>query len=541
MPGVGDIMASAKNIEKEGLLEKSLSLETNYTSQMMNGFSGTSTGNALIPEDEQEPVIPENINNDTVPKSDNGTTSGIILKFDPKIELPEIKQFLNNPSPEEDPEYGDVTTMQQTKITGILAPLVKLGDTVIPFSSVGYMKLTDDPYPRVSLSITDRFDLIKTFDKPTRDNKLQIQIVPTFENAYKKINLTFWIENLSFSDNEIYIRAVYNIPKFHDNVLKSYGEISTYEFCEQIAKDLQLGFASNLESTDDKRWIYIPNKKVYDALYQECEFGGNERQILTWWIDYWNCLNLVDIYERNNTIDKDLKMWVLPRKFPETETGENTEPVLMESFITNNDVFRDFQIYSHSYTDDLSLKKITDKIIETYKINDMEEDNFIIRDGDVNNDIFTNYEYAGENFGKHKYLKQKFCRDMWVSKVNNSTIKVTLQQPCLGLMKGHKVNFYWYTVNDFSNDTQFDDSVKSNIPLPKDEDRDDVSGLDPKKIDDDMIIDKQVSGQYYITNSTITYELDGGSYNWEHTLTLSRPEDQKEYFDWDSINISVNQ
>lgn len=518
-----------------------------YLSEMQNGVLGqttssmqtgsTSIGNALTPNDEQDHSVKKE-KSDTVPESENGTTSGVILKFDPTIKLPEIKQFFNNPSPEEDPENGDDTTMQQTKITGILAPLVKVGSTPIPFSAVSYMKLTDNPYPRITMTIMDKFDLVKTFNHPARDNSLQIQIIPTFDNAYKKINLTFWIENLSFDDGEMYIEAVYYIPKLHNNVLKAYGEITTYEFCEQIAKDLQLGFASNLESTDDKRWIYIPNKKVYDGLDQECNLGGGEKQILSWWIDWWNCLNLVDIYERNNTIDKDLKMWVMPRKFPETETADETQPMLIEAMITNSDIFRDFPIFAYEYTDDLRLNKITDRIVETYKINDMEEDNFVIRDGDVHNDIFTDYEYGGENFGDYKYLRQMYCRDMWLSKVNNSTIKVSLYQPCFGLMKGHKVNFYWYNVNDFTKDTKNDENVNSNIDLPSDDERDDNSGIDPKKIDDEMVLDKQVSGQYYITDSIITYELEGGSYAWRHTFTLSRPEDQKEYFDWDSINIS---
>lgn len=499
--------------------------------------ANSSVGNALVPEDEQEAVESSSTETTNENEEFNG---GVILKFDPTIGLPEIKQLLNNPSPEEDPVDGDVTTMQQTKITGILAPLVKLGNTIIPFSAVGKMVLTDDPYPRVSMTITDSFDLIKTFDKPTRDNKLQIQIVPTFDNAYKKINLTFWIEDLSFKGNQIFLRAVYNIPGFHDNVLKAYGEVTTYEFFEQVAKDLQLGFASNLESTDDKRWIYVPNRKIYEAMTQECELGGGERQILSWWVDFWNCLNLVDIYERNNAIDKGLQMWVLPRRFPETETGENTEPIKMETIITNNEIFRDFQIFASRYTDKLSLVKITDKIVETYKIDDMEEDNFIIRDGDVNNDLFTNYEYGGENFGEYKYIKQKYCRDMWLSKVNNSTIEVTLGQPCLGLMKGHKVNFYWYTVNDFTKNTINDERVSGNIPLPEDADVNESTSLPIDNQEDKMIIDKQVSGQYYITNTRISYELDGGSYNWYHTFTLSRPEDQKEYFDWDSIKLTSN-
>lgn len=541
MPELDDIRSSTADRARAKLNEIAQMTEqerrmmgvTDTNIMLLQVQANSSVGNALVPEDEQGKVESTESTDKTEDKDFEG---GILLKFDPEIELPEIKQLLNNPSPDEDPIDGDVTTMQQSKITGILAPLVKLGDTVIPFSSVGTMTLTDNPYPRVTMTITDSFDLIKTFDKPTRDNKLQLQLVPTFDNAYKKINLTFWIESLSFDDDEIYLRAVYNIPGFHDNVLKAYGEVTTYEFFEQIAKDLKLGFASNLESTDDKRWIYIPNKKVYDAMSQECNLGGGERQILSWWIDYWNCLNLVDMYERNNSIDQGLTMWVLPRRFPETETGENTEPIKMETVITNNESFRDFQIFASEYTDKLSLNKITDKIVETYKINDMEEDNFIIRDGDVNNDIFTNYEYGGENFGEYKYIKQKYCRDMWMSKVNNSTIEVTLTQPCLGLMKGHKVNFYWYTVNDFTKNTVNDERVSGNIPLPEDQE----NNLSIQQQEDEMIIDKQVSGQYYIVDSKITYEFDGGSYNWNHTFTLSRPEDQKEYFDWDSIKLDSN-
>lgn len=516
-----------------------LNIDTFYQEKMQDGWTrSVSTGNSLIPEDEQEPDAKKE-EKDKQEENENvlSCDTGVLVKFDPKIELPEIKQFLTNPSADEDPENGSDSQMQQTKITGILAPLVQIGTTPIPFSCVSYLELSDNPYPKVYLEVVDRFDLVKTFDKPTKDNKLQIQIIPEFENAYKKINLTFWITSLRFEDSNIYISAVYNIPKFHDNVLHAYGELSTYEFCEQIAKDLELGFASNLEETNDKRWIYIPNEKVYDGLSRECELGGGEKQILNWWIDWWNYLNFVDVYERNETIDKDIKVWAMTHKYPETEAVQNSDPVLMEAMITNNSLFRNYQLYVSEYSDEFSSAKVTDKIIETYKINDMEEDNFIIRDGDVNNDIFTQYEYAGENFGEYKYLKQRYCREMWQSKMKNSVIRVSLRQPCLSLMKGHKVNFYWYTVNDFTKDIKDSDEVQSNIPLPIDREINEAKGEDPDKQDDEMILDHQVSGQYYIMDTIITYDYNGGRYSWGHDLVLSRPEDQKEYFDWDSVNI----
>ena len=536
LESVNSLANSLMNYSKDYSLNSDLSGKTSFN--ILN--NSISVGNSLVPEDEQE-MFSQTEQSTNQQNEEEEEDIAISVKFDPELKLPEIPQFLNNPSPDEDPEQGTDCVMQQTKVTGILTPLVKVGNTPIPLYSINYMELTDNPYPSLYLEIRDMFELVKTFDKPTKDNSVQIQIIPTFDNAYKKINLTFWITNVTFSDSDITINAIYNIPKFHDNVLKAYGEITTYEFFEKIAKDLQLGFASNLESTDDKRWIYIPNKKVYDAMRKESIFGGNERQILDWWIDWWNYLNLVDIYERNNTIDKNITVWATSHKYPEIETGTNIEPIKVEAMITNNDIFRDFQLYVSEYDDIFSSSSITDKIVETYNINEMEEDNFIIRDGDVNNDVFIKYEYGGENFGDYKYIKQKACRDMWVSKVNNSMIKVSLRQPCLSLMKGHKVNFYWYTVNEFTKDLKDNEDVNSNIELPDDNERDEASNLNPSKMENEMIIDKQVSGQYYIVDTKITYQFNSGSFNWSHELTLSRPEDQKEYFDWDSIKIGDNQ
>jgi len=531
--------ASTSNFLRD--MENIQSNQPSSAYDFINIAKSISTGNSLIPEDEKEKYASvEKTSEIEQTEEETEQATGILVKFDPTIQLPEIKEFLNNASPEEDPEYGGDTFLQQTKVEGILAPLVMVNDTVIPFNSISHLELSDNPVPRVTLEFKDRFDLVKTFDKPTKDNKLQVQIIPSFENAYKKINLTFWITKVDFDNNDVYIRGIYNIPKFNDIKLKAYGELSTYEFFEQIAKEYQLGFASNLENTEDKRWIYMPNTHVTDSLTNECEIGGNEQQILDWWIDWWNYVNLVDVLERNKTIDKDIKVWATPHKYIETETGPNPEPILCEAMLTNQEFYRDFQLYVSEYEEVFSSSPIADKMIETYKIGDMEEDNFIIRDGDVNNDLFIEYEYGGENFGEHKYLKQRYCREMWLSKIRNSMIKVSLRQPCLSLMKGHKVNFYWYTVNEFTKSTKDSDDVNSNIPLPEDSEIEELRGLDPDKQDDEMIIDKQISGQYYIVDSKIIYEYNGGEFKWQHILTLSRPEDQKEYFDWESIKTQTN-
>ena len=93
------------------------------------------------------------------------------------------------------------------------------------------------------------------------------------------------------------------IPGWRDTIMKAYGKITTYEFAEQIAKNSKLGFCSNIDNTTDKRWIYIANDTASNSLTREVSLGGNKDQLLDWWIDYWNYVNLVDVSERYNSTD----------------------------------------------------------------------------------------------------------------------------------------------------------------------------------------------------------------------------------------------
>ena len=476
-------------------------------------------------------------------EQDTNNNVGVVVKFDPTLELPEIKMFLNNPGEDEtDDDSARDTQMQQSKIYGIMAPLIKVNETPVPISSVVSMELTCKKMPMVSVVINDTLGLIETFDKPRPDNgRLQIQILPPFDNAYKKVNITFYITDSEIEEGMITLTGVYDVPGLHDNKMKAYGEITTYEFFEQVARDYQLGFASNLSGTDDKRWIYIPNTKVQSILTRECKYGGgNEDVMLDWWIDYWNNLNLVDIKERNNTIDKkeDMQTWILPSRLPKTESTDTNEPFRTEALVTNSEVFRDTQAYISTYqTQNNSGGNLggTDRVVEFYKTEDLETDNYLLQNKDMVNSIYLRYDYIGENFGDYEYLLHASCRSAFMKKINSQKVIVDLFTPSLGLARGSKVNFYWYNVNEMIKETQFSD-IESNVEMPEEEQTQSQSdGLSGEEGEDEMIIDKQISGQYYIEESNFYYDYNGGGYNWRHQLVLTRPADQEERFYWDDI------
>ena len=82
-------------------------------------------------------------------------------------------------------------------------------------------------------------------------------------------------------------------------------------------------------------------------------------------------------------------------------------------------------------------------------------------------------------------------------------------------MKGEKVNVYWYDINNpYSQDLQDkgNSTISSNIPLPE----------SIKFQDSKMIINKTISGQYYIIDTELAYNAGV----WSHKFRLGRYSDQ---------------
>ncbi len=451
------------------------------------------------------------------------------LKFDNQLELPNIEMFEQNVGLGDSEKDGADTDMVQTKLYGVTTPLIKVNNMVIPFNSIVSFVMKNEQVPTVEMAINDRMDIMETFDKPKSDNMIQVQILPPFDNAYKKINLTFFITSYRTHNRIIYIDATYIVPTLYDCVLKAYGKTTTYKLFESVAKQLKLGFCSNLENTDDERYIYIPNKQYIDSLNKEITYGGTERQDLEWWIDYWNNINLVDVAERMNTIDKDLTIWVYPHRYFETDDVNSSEPILLPRTISNSIALRDIQTYVSDYKEEFDPginMNGTDMIISSYTMKTCEENTMFLQDGDVKNDIYVKYEYLGENFGDYDYLTKSECRNMIMRKNSNNIISVKMFTPHLGLMKGHKVNFMWYKTGDIVQGIS-DSGIETNMPAENTDQSSEQA--------ENFLLDKQISGQYYIKEVNLYYKYNSGAYNWVQELILARPSDQIEYYDFDDM------
>ena len=457
----------------------------------------------------------------------------VTLEFDNTLEKSEIIMPLMSSSQNEAGEnYNDtnMTDKAQTSVFGIQTPLIMINSIVIDFDAIKYFSIKSvGRLPELVMTVEDRYELINNIDKPSNDNEVRVQILPRFDNAYKKINLTFFISSIQVTGSLLRLTCTYKLSSLISSKFKTFGEIDTYSLFKTVATETQLGFATNITKLSDSRYIYCDNKSYLELMNDEIQYSSANNNIIDYWVDLWDNINLVDIKERYTAIDSDddMMIWV-SGQLHEVTIDTEIEPIKMPAVLTNLPQSNNSELFVKSYSiknnSGSSISKGTDKVYGIYEDFNKEYLDYLIQDGDIKKDIFSKYEYIGENYGEYNYMLAKQLRDGFVQKINSETITVTLQSPLLGVMRGHKVNFIRYVNNDrMENKLKtleeagiIDRNIESNISLSKYEVAEDTGNGIYK-------VDRTVSGQYLILGVNIIYTNN----NWEYILTLAKPASTK--------------
>lgn len=459
----------------------------------------------------------------------------IEVKFDHSLELSPIVIPLNSPGigeKDSDPTGGN-TPVKQTMLYGVRTPLVKIGDIVVDADDILTMELNGSgPLPTLYLEIQDSVGTIKGLQQPGSDSEVRLQILPRFENAYKKIDMKFYIKSCTGDNCILSLDCIYKVPDLYASRIKCFGERTTYELFETIASECRLGFASNLPNAgNDKRYLYCAYTSYLDLMRSSIETSGElghelDTQILyDYWVDFWNNLNLVDVYERYQTVDKDEDIMIYVSTMDQVITQDSMDEEIYfrtPAVLSNDPAHMDTELHIDHYDSVNNSSKVnqgSDRVISIYNMDNNDCQDYFIQDGDQKKDIFVKYEYVGENYGEYNYQLASRSRRMMKNKMKDEIIEVVVQSPLISLMRGSKVNVKWYDINaKLARKKQAlgisDDDIDTNIPIPLQTGSDE----NPNSL---FRINKQVSGQYYILNSIVRYE-EGV---WSNTLQLTRPRD----------------
>jgi hypothetical protein len=445
----------------------------------------------------------------------------------------------------ENPFVGHNGDIKQTSLYGVRVPLIKINDVVVDALDVLYMELDGTGMlPRLNITVRDSRGTIKGLNNPSVDNnEIRVQILPRMENAYKKIDLTFYITQTDADDDIMNFTGVYKVMDLYKNRIKCFGQVSSYEMFEQLAHECKLGFASNITASNDKRYVYAPNISYLSLMQQAIGYSGDSgnsiqsKILYDCWIDFWNNVNFADIYERFDSVDddKDMMIYISRYKQPLSQNTMDEETYMYTpATLSNHPIYMDTELFIDSYsnTNNSSLLSTgSDKVITIYNIDGGEALDYLLEDGKQKKTLNTVAQYIGENYEDFNYLLAKECREYMFSKMLDETIEVDVHSPLLQMMRGSKVNLRWYDTNIHLA------RIKQSLNI-KDDDITTNIDTEPHPTNDTnpnarFRVDKQVTGQYYILGNIITF-ADG---EWNNHLRLTRPKDQKfKYLDLSEIS-----
>jgi hypothetical protein len=226
--------------------------------------------------------------------------------LDPKIKIDrlEVEDLFTGTSDKLPPSKKNVATgHQEQESLGVQYPFVQINSYVFDPAEIRYFNIDATNFLP---SITFTFELTKSDAFRTQSYPKDGDIVSVFlrakNNAFKPIRNDYVIINVSSSPGGVEnmggtttITGELFIPHIKDQLIKSYTG-NSFDVLQNIAKDLQLGFATNETSTDDSQvWINPGDtweqhiKQIVDSCWKD------EDSFYTCFIDVYYHLNFINV------------------------------------------------------------------------------------------------------------------------------------------------------------------------------------------------------------------------------------------------------
>lgn len=453
----------------------------------------------------------------------------ITSKIEPKIILPEHEVTMLSTNDEQvghpleyDREY------MQTRVHGIMAPLLFFNGIAVDYPNISAFELDwTGIVPTIKFEFADRNDVFGRYSKPGLTNEIQLQILPAHDKTYKKINLLFYVTDISINGGMIRGEASYKVKEFVQTKYESLGEKSTYELVQYIAEKTGMGFASNLTAADDKRYIQVREESYQKVLMSEMEKSlADQETVQDVWVDLWNNLVLMNMQDRFSTIDaeEDMQVWIRSELMPDaTAHGEKQGPQKALALFSNSPLTTGTELSIDEYILHTAggggYSSGTSKAVCVYMENEHNWSYSYSADGDVDGDEFISSEYGGEEYGSGDSIKYKHNRETFFKKLNSECVSIFTAQPLLGINRGDQIRVLWYDANDNidMNDAMLEISKK-------DHKFGWISAMDNiADPDTHLRVNYQVSGQYIVNGIHISWQNE----RWDVEYILTKPARRK--------------
>ena len=263
-------------------------------------------------------------------------------------------------------------------------PMLWYNVTQIEYNDIISLELSYiDNLPTLNVKFRDTLGIMKDSGIPLDDSKISLFLNPRTK-FLKPIHMDFKIVDFS-DDNQVYdITGVVDVKELYLKKFQSYSQKTSYKLYEQIAKDLGLGYNSNIDDTDDKmNWINTGNR-LYEFIngITKHTYKSDETYLIQY-IDYYYSLNYVDVEkEMKRDITKELGIGNVG--IEEVVKTLDTD-ILSRNFLSNDSSAKQTNFYFEKFTvinnaTRISLEK---GYITKLKFYDELQKNFLVFDVDA--------------------------------------------------------------------------------------------------------------------------------------------------------------
>ena len=413
-------------------------------------------------------------------------------------------------------------------------PYIVLNGVTIEAKDVSYFKLHNDRYlPELEMTFTDPTNKLFDAQYPLDQQIISI-LIKSNESLLMPIRMDFWVKEFTSvkskggdSENKQYdLTAGLDVPFIIKN--DSYKGTS-YDVLKKLADQADLGFASNIDSTNDNMtWINCGIDVIREQAQEIVRRAYIDDNTFLWsYVDFWYNLNFVDIEKQLNLSTKE----DMGLSGSEQLTGDKkTIPLLLTNHPDYNQTSQYFDKFNlnnastevnhrlgykpHIYYYMVKEKNITniildpistqgdkgDKIVlkgqpqdNNYNLN--QEKNYFLGKNDTDNS-HSNYLYAEQlNYHNLEYL-QKLSMNIVLNKINFQLYRFQL------------IHIEFYKLKEL-------DSSPNAIT---------TSDIATGKNADKYKLNERLSGDWLIIGINYTYVKKGGAYNLIQEISVVRKE-----------------
>jgi hypothetical protein len=339
----------------------------------------------------------------------------------------------------------------------------------------------DGAVPKAKVILGDPTGIMTSPEgRPLDDAKFEIFLNSGSDNL-KSIHLKFKLEQdqLNKRDNSSTIVGTLDLKDFYKINQKSYNGTS-FEALRSISKELQLGFNSNINNTDDKMVWKGTNRIFKDFLLDIVRHSYiTDESFMIGYIDFYWCFNYVDIekeWKRDVTNDVGLSSQGITSMDKSPELSKISPLVLTNDVAENSTCFyfNRHQLNNNSTKQSIKKGQFTksiayDRLSKTFQIFDVDSQSssgsttHILKGSpgdkdELNTNFRTKYSGKIDTENTHKnYLYAETQNRINLDNLVRISVDMDLPQPNFNLYKFQKVRINFINNKQTATDPKFFD------------------------------------------------------------------------------------